>query len=214
MNEQILLGTLLGDAYIQKSKSRNCSYQLKFNQSIEEFALWKAEMLGIKYNYKTKKVFDIRTNKFYNRTDLWFPGSSKSIEYYYNLFYTPKKEVTLKVLTMLDDLALSIWYCDDGSMYYNGNNCHLTLSTNGFNDESRKIIIEWFRSKYNINFKATTQGAIRLTSIKNCKIFMNIVEKHLPECMLYKTLTNNIKKYEEKLTPQQLKLRNGQLSKK
>ena len=45
MKEQILLGTLLGDAYIGKLQGRSKTYSIAWEHCLEqeEYALWKAE---------------------------------------------------------------------------------------------------------------------------------------------------------------------------
>lgn len=96
---------------------------------------------------------------------------------------------------------------DDGNLYYNGNNCHLTLSVDGFNDESRNNIIKYFKVSYGINFKKIGK-AIRVTSVKETKIFMGVVEKFIPKCMKRKTLSFQYKRYDKTLTNEQKKYRN------
>lgn len=197
-SESVILGTLLGDAWIQKiiRKDRKIpQYSLNFSQSNKEYAIWKANLINIPYTCKDLARFDKRTNKTYYCSQIYFKLDKYSKENLYNRFYFPKKEVTLNVLNSLDDLSVCIWYLDDGSMYYNGNNCHLTLCINGFNDNSRQLIVDWFQSKYNINFKIQKNKAIRVTSKKECEKFMNIVEKYIPVCMEYKKLNFVMEKY-------------------
>ena len=93
---------------------------------------------------------------------------------------------------------------DDGNMYYNGNNCHLNLAVNGFNDESVENIILYFNNEYNINFKKTGK-AIRVTSVRESKLFMDIVEKYIPKFMKRKTLNYQRKRHNKKLTDERNK---------
>ena len=57
MQKEVLLGTLLGDAYIQLfpkvAKNGNRYYSFNWHQSIKEYALWKAELSETKYSIKT-----------------------------------------------------------------------------------------------------------------------------------------------------------------
>lgn len=197
MNEQIILGTLLGDAWIYKDKRKN--YSFRFSQSIKDYAIWKADQVNLPYTIYERNRFDKRTNKSYYSCEILVKLKKESKVYYHNMFYNPKKEVSQEILNKLDSLAVTIWYLDDGNIYYNNNNCHITLSINGFSFESKERIIKWFKKKYNLNFKHSSK-AIRITSKKECQVFMDIVEKHVPECMKYKTLSTALEKYHNSLT--------------
>jgi LAGLIDADG DNA endonuclease family protein len=198
MNIQVLLGTLLGDATIYKDKRGFFSFSVEHSNTQESYINWKSEQLKI-FNLSYRERKDRRTQKTYKSIILH--KGSKDFEPFYNAFYKKKKEISREILDELNSLGIAIWYCDDGSCYYNSNNCHITLALNGYSDDSRKIVIKWFKEKYNLDFKITTQGAIRLTSKKHCEVFMDIIENFIPDCMKYKKLNNQmIKYYAEKRT--------------
>lgn len=192
MKEQILLGTLLGDGGVYRY-GRNKTYSIRWQHSLkqEEYAIWKAENSLDNYSVYRGSKFDKRTNKVY--TFITCYSIVDDYSYYRSLFYKDKKEVNQNVLNKLQPLGLAVWYLDDGNMYYNGNNCHITLSVNGFNENSKDLIISYFK-KYDLNFKKS-QKAIRITSKKECEIFMNLVEKYIPNCMEYKKLSYQVNKY-------------------
>ena len=59
MKEQILLGTLLGDAYIGKLQGRRKTYTIRWEHCLEqeEYALWKAENSLDNYSiYKKRRL--------------------------------------------------------------------------------------------------------------------------------------------------------------
>jgi hypothetical protein len=201
MKEDVILGTLLGDAWItrsySKSKKRLYDYSFKFQQSKKEYAYWKASIIGLPFSINTYDRFDKRTNKTYTTYDCNLTLNNDIKEYYYNLFYKPKKEITLEILNQLTDLSICIWFLDDGNMYYNSNNCHISLAINGFEIEQRDLILKWFKNRYSLNFKHS-QKAIRITSKSECIKFMNIVEQYIPECMKYKKLSEAINNYKIK----------------
>lgn len=194
MKEQILLGTLLGDGYIGKLQGRAKSYSIKWEHCLEqeEYALWKAENSLDNYSIYKRSRLDSRTGNTYYSIIL--SSTKDNYEQYRNLFYQNKKEVSQEVLDRLEPLAIAIWFMDDGNLYYNGNNCHLTLSVNGFNEESVDRIINYFQTKYNINFKKTGK-AIRLTSVREVLLFEGHFKQYYHESMLYKTLTYSKEKH-------------------
>ena len=178
----------------KKTPNRPCSYSFCFSQANKDYATWKAKLIGNHYYEYDLDRYDKRTNKNYQTRQIIIKMDKKLKEHYYNLFYKPCKQINLEILNQLDDIGICIWYLDDGSVYYNGNNCHITLSVNGFTLEERDLIIKWFKEKYDLNFKKS-QKAIRITSKKDCEKFMDIVEKYIPDCMSYKKLKNRIKRY-------------------
>ena len=60
---------------------------------------------------------------------------------------------------------------------------------------------------YNLNFKKS-QEAIRITSKKEVELFMKIISKFIPKCMIRKTLKFQINKHNKILTDEQKKYRN------
>jgi len=194
MKEQILLGTLLGDAFIGKLQNRAKSYCIKWEHSLaqEEYALWKAKNSLENYSFCKRERLDSRTNCIYKSIICY--SIKDNYKHYRELFYKDKKEVSQEILNMLEPLGIAVWYMDDGNLYYNGNNCHLTLSVNGFNDDSVDKIIEYFKSTYNIHFKKTSR-AIRITSIKQVLLFESYFKHHYHQSMMYKTLTYNKEKH-------------------
>lgn len=195
----------MGDAWIQKFKNRPNSFGFKFTQANHQYAKWKAEMIGVHYSMNEYLRKDKRTNKISSQLLVNLTINKEVKREMYNLFYNPNKEVSMSILSEIDDVGLSVWYMDDGNMYYNGKTCHLTIATNSFSLSSIELIISWFRDKYDINFKMNKNKSIRLTSRKECEKFMIVVDKYIPECMEYKKLSYQIDKHLSTLTESQLK---------
>lgn len=194
MKEQILLGTLLGDAYIGKLQGRSKSYSIGWEHCLEqeEYALWKAENSLNNFSFSKRSRLDNRTNRVYN--SIVFYSTKDNYQEYRELFYLENKEVSDEVLNRLEPLGIAVWFMDDGNLYYNGNICHLTLSVNGFSEESINRIISYFQNKYNISFKKSGK-AIRLTSVKQIELFESFFKEYYHDSMNYKTLQFNKNKY-------------------
>lgn len=202
--EQIILGTLLGDAYIGKLQEKRKSYSLGWEHSLkqENYALWKAKNSLNNYSFYKRDRLDNRTNKIYNSIICY--SVKDNYQYYRELFYKNTKEISQEILDKLKPLAIAIWYMDDGNLYYNSNNCHLNLAINSF--ENKKLIIDWFKNKYNLNFKISGKS-IRLTSKKECEKFMNIVEEYIHEDLKYKKLSEALLIYKNNLSIEKLNRR-------
>jgi hypothetical protein len=197
MKIEIIKATLLGDAWIQKFKHCKNGYSFSYSQSNREYAIWKAQLINLPYKIYERNRFDKRTNKTYYSCQIIFKLHKNIKKELYDIFYNSVKTVNLNILNSLTDQSVAVWYLDDGNVYYNGNTCHITLSVNGFIFEERNLIIDWFKEKYDLNFKHS-QKAIRLTSKTECLKFMNIVEKYIPNCMEYKKLSKAINIYKLK----------------
>lgn len=140
--EQILLGSLLGDGCINLSKTNYFRYRYSEKHSFkqEAYLLWKNSYLNFKLDYNNEEC---RIRK-----------SNLSFKYYKELFYpTGKKIVTRGILNKLELLGLAIWYCDDGSYNYKGKS--IEISTQSFGLNGNKIIQRWFKEKWRINSKIT-----------------------------------------------------------
>jgi hypothetical protein len=194
MKEQILLGTLLGDASISKLIDRRKTYSIRWEHCLEqeEYALWKADNSLDNYSIYKRDRLDSRTGNIYKSITCY--STKDDYKYYRNLFYKESKEVNQEILNMLQPLGIAVWFMDDGNLYYNGNSCHLTLSVNGFDDNSINRIIEYFKNTYNIYFKKSGR-AIRITSVKQVLLFESYFKQYYHYSMMYKTLIYNKEKH-------------------
>lgn len=197
MNLEFILGICIGDSHISKIYGRSKTHFISWEHSEKQYdyAIWKAKQLGISYGVYERSRLDIRTKNIYKSVIIY----SKQIDFknYRELFYPEgKKEISLDVLLKLKEQDIAIWFCDDGNLYYNGNNCHLTLATDKYRDKN-ELIINYFKERWGLNFKKT-QTRIRLTSNIEVKKFETMFKDYYPPMMEYKTLEFNKKKYYER----------------
>lgn len=130
--------------------------------------------------------FDSRTGNTYHSVVIY--STVDDYKHYRELFYPNGiKEISNIILEMLTPLSIAVWFMDDGSLYYNSNNCHLTLAIDGFTEESKEMIVKYFKDKYNIHFKIH-QKRIRLTSVKEILKFESFFASLYHSSMEYKTL--------------------------
>lgn len=185
MND-ILIGTMLGDAGVADGKE-SASLSIRWEHSLkqEEYAVWKAQCIP-NYSIYKRNRFDKRTNKTYSSITIY--STKDDYRDIRDVFYKKgKKIIPLKILNNLSPLSIAVWYMDDGNVYYNGNNCHITLGVDCFTEREKANIIKYFYKKYKVNFKKTG-NAIRLTSKKDCEVFMNIISQFIHPSLKYKTL--------------------------
>ena len=120
-----------------------------------------------------------------------------------------RKAIDKHLLSVLDERTLAYWYLDDGSP--NKSNKSSTTSGNGFRYyytypipklnqfrlytyaftlEEHKLIIDWAKEKFDLNFllvNCTRDGLyLKINQLVERQKFIKLVEKHIPECMKYK----------------------------
>ena len=198
--EQVLLGSLLGDGNLRKRRKSNGDnendkypqFREAHHRRQEQYLNWKLNILSQFLNFKIHKY----PNHIHIRS-----LTNPLLNAYYYLFYSNRKKViTREILNMLEPLGIAVWYCDDGSFGYQNNTSR--LSTYNYLTEGNKLIIDWFKLKYDINFKLLkeikkssakalklgfpiTYWSIRL-NVKDTKKFIELIKPYVPECMGYK----------------------------
>lgn len=153
IQEQFILGSLLGDLNLSKPRKRHPNSRLSIVQCEQQKDLFlsKVELLGeFMGNYKlVVPKPDMRTKKIYKS----YRGNSKAHEIFtelYNLLYTNEvKTITNNFLDKINHpIALAYWFMDDGSNYG-------TIATNSFSEQEVDLLIKWMDEKWKI--KCTKQ---------------------------------------------------------
>jgi predicted transcriptional regulator len=180
---QVLIGGLLGDSSLQKNKAGNITGNFAHCMKQKDYALHKYNILK---NFcsppRIQKMHDERFKvKDYERITVTI-RSFENLKDIYNKFYPEgKKVINREVLDSLDGLGLATWFMDDGSNAKYG----YILCTNGFSDEDRIIISNYFLEKYNISTTVHKRGEIYIPA-KSKETFKNLIEPYIIPSMRYK----------------------------
>lgn len=177
--EQILLGSMLGDGYIAQRTSRNCEYKETHSIYQLEYIQWKRDKL---YPF----VDDIRVGHK-EKTAQIKSVALPQLGFYRNVFYpNGKKIVPVESLAWLDDLAVAVWYMDDGSISKSQGN--VKLCTHGFNLGNVGMLQGWLATKYNIISHIYMDREYPFLTImkESSDKFLQIVEPHIIPSMRYK----------------------------
>ena len=157
--QQILLGTLLGDANISRSKgSKYHQLRLCHSEKQLEYLKWKIFMLQEFFKAEPYVRCDGRGRR-YQVTSVSHPIFTEL----YNLFYVKgKKALSKKVLDKVSELGLAVWLMDDGFLYgankkkgWKGN---LALSTACYSRNEHELLVRWFKEKWGIKAKIHTRS--------------------------------------------------------
>ncbi len=185
----LVVGSLLGDACLCKNGR---GYRLRFDHSIRarEYVVWKhRQFKPIALRLREVKAYDKRNGKSYGH--LRFDTQTlQELKFYALRFYREnRKVVPLEVESYLSELALAVWYMDDGHRRKDCNALRLNTQAFGFDDLERLIQALWNR----YNLEACTHRAVGSQHViyiasKNAKRFCDIIRSHVPPCMEYKLL--------------------------
>lgn len=180
--EQAIIGGLLGDTYLGKSKlARNVSGSFTHTLKQKEYCLWKYKILKkfCREPYDTYQD-DKRTGKKYEKTHCVIYTNPVFNKYWDKFYPNGKKIVPEDLLWKLDPLGIAIWYMDDGNK--SGN---YSLATNNFSYEDRLTIKKFFEEKYDIY---TTLPKSKIIYIRACsrEKFRKLIEPYIIDCMKYK----------------------------
>lgn len=153
-----LIGTLLGDSYINNGNNFACE------QVCENLIIYKKILL----QQLTNKPINVTVRqrkpaKVYNNKDIsaFKPIYSTRARHslfngYRKLFYSSGcKQVSMNILNKLTDEGLALWLMDDGTMYYNPSNHtkYLRICTDSFDEFSINQIQQFFSERYKLSSK-------------------------------------------------------------
>jgi len=181
---EVIIGTLFGDAFIPKLGEKRINYLIRWEHCLKQkqYALWKARKCNKEFSTYSRKRYDKRTNKIYKSFSIHLKADPE-YSIYRGLFYRGNKKILTKsLLKHLTPKAIAIWYCDDGCLYQTSESNHLTISIGLTSCSNVKFIINYFKDKYDLNFKINQQS-IRLGNKEEINKFMRLFGRYIPNCM-------------------------------
>lgn len=162
---QLILGTLLGDAWltkIKKDKRKNSYLGICHSIKQEEYLLYKFDILKeIGANTIIDKSY-IRNGKTIKSKEFVTKSLPILTLLRKRLYPNNKKTITKKFLNKLTAEGLSYWIMDDGSLVWHKrkrkvgliySSFEFYLATNCFSQQEIILIQEWLKEKFKVNSK-------------------------------------------------------------
>ena len=186
--KSILFGTVLGDAYLQKTGEKNARLKLEHGAKQKDYLFWKVEKLQKLFQGKPKYLKRIHpvTQKEYR----YWRHQSQSTPYLgkiHKIFYPKgKKQIPQELKEYLNPLALAVWYMDDG-YYYQRDRCSYLYLGNVSQKEAENVsqtILEKFNIANHVLVKK--KGYAIYFSPKETLKLKEVIKNYLVEKLRYK----------------------------
>jgi len=146
--KEILIGTVLGDAYLEKN-GRYTRVRIDHYDKHKTYIFWLAQEF-LPFSLKPRHIVetDKRNGKQYSRWHF----STKSLpifDEFRELFYRNGKKIISPLLVkILSPLSLAIWYMDDGFRRQDSKGFY--LCTSSFTEEEQKALQEILQARFSL----------------------------------------------------------------
>jgi LAGLIDADG DNA endonuclease family protein len=186
-NISLIVGSLLGNSYLEKNEKGVRIIFIKCNGNIEYLMQFYNYLNSIGY-CKSKKP-DLKTIISKNNKLLYYWKVESyyltEFEWLYDVFYkNNKKTIPLKFKEYLTPLSLSVWYLDNTDKLYLSDNQSFNL-----NNENLDNILKILKDKYSIDSTYKLEGKSKVSFyIKNKSLnnFSRIVKPYISSSLQYK----------------------------
>lgn len=190
----IFLGTVLGDAHL-KDPVGNRQSILYFHHGLdqENWLRWKVARLGRIFTGRPVRVSSKRGVEVDSRAHPWLTRQRARFYCRPDNEVTPslhKKMITQEMLDIVDDLALAVWWCDDGSNFKREDvwKDSLAMVAGALSDAEYYVLNQWFEKQ---GFNPSMYD--HRTRDSNCVVFYfkgegswtfsRRIVNYVPECM-------------------------------
>ncbi|OGE41919.1 hypothetical protein A3B45_01770 [Candidatus Daviesbacteria bacterium RIFCSPLOWO2_01_FULL_39_12] len=173
---EILVGCLLGDAYLTKLGK----IQIEQSDKQKEYVDWKyQELATISYSQPKEVVrFEKRDNRVTKSYRFWTRQYFKS---WRNIFYRNNRKIYPKDLAKwISPLSIAVWHMDDGCYSYG----ECIFSTESFDLESRQELVKKL-DIFDIKTILKGNGKLRIRRNSLSKFF-ELVKPYIHSSMYYK----------------------------
>ena len=185
--EQVLIGTCLGDSSLIKNEGPNTTPRLRLAHSLKQYvyASFKAEVLSnLDFSEEPyKSGFGSDCIRFQSKT-----SSSLSALFPEFSFSDGKRFISDFLLSKITPLALAVWHCDDGTIHLSDKQRpRIYLYLNRYPLESVQRVKDFFKSKFDLHSTIHEWKGYFLTfSADSTEKFIRLVKDFVHPSMAFK----------------------------
>lgn len=187
--KQIVIGTILGDAYLQKTGKKNARLRLEHSIKQKEYIFWKYKELVKYMQNKPKKL--VRYNPVFKKEYAYYRCQSHSSPIFGKLrqkFYQDsKKIIPTDIKKLLDNsLTLAVWYMDDGYYYHRDRIACIYLSK--MKDENLNLLLKALKENFNLLpiLKTKKKGKNLVFTVSDTQKLVKTIKDYIIPSMRYK----------------------------
>lgn len=180
--EQLIIGTVLGDAWLPLNK-KNPRLDIGHREEDVEYLQWKYDIL--------KSAGLTKGSIYHCHIARFSTVSSPYLWKYRGLFYKDGLRVLSKqVLEMLTPFSLAIWYMDNGS-FFRSSKYHaiLRISTERYSKQENQLAAAILQQRFNFLFQVhrhKSKWVLQMSEGNNILEFLTIVKPYIHPVMAYK----------------------------
>ena len=127
---EVLVGTVLGDGFLQKTGEKNARLRLEHSQKQKDYVLWKGNIFGRLFQGKPSLLERLhpKSGETYKYCR-WQSSASPSFGKWRKYFYPNGKKIIPSDIGdfLTEPITLAVWYMDDGYFNKIDRNCHIYL---------------------------------------------------------------------------------------
>jgi len=186
--KEILVGTLLGDACLEKN-GHNVRLRIEHSLHQKDYLQWKYTAFSSIVSRKPRLVSSKggRAEKAYERLHLSTFSLPELCVYQHKFYNRKRKIIPHDILELLKSpLSLAVWHMDDG---YKRNDCNaFRISTDSFKWNGQKLLQNCLKKNFNLKVTIHRKGKFWNIYIPNpvAKDFCKIVRPYIIPSMMYK----------------------------
>lgn len=184
----IVIGCILGDGFIQGVGKKSARLRLEHSLQQKDYLLWKVSQLQ-RFMQKPKILsrFHPTWKKTYHSIRCQSHSSSEFGKLRMIFYNDHKKQIPEAIHTLVDSMALAVWFMDDGYYYRRDKTASIYLSKHTAQDIAR--LQEMLAEKFDLHPKLEKKknGSMNFKwSAAETKKLIRIITPHMIKSMRYK----------------------------
>lgn len=186
----VLVGTILGDGFLQKTGEKNARLRLEHSQKQKDYVLWKGKIFGGLFQGTPSYLERIHpeTHETYKYCR-WQSSASPSFGKWRKYFYPEGKKIIPKDIEkyLKEPITLAVWYMDDGYFYEKDRNSFIYLGR--ISKEEGELLQKAILKNFNINCKLydkKNKGLALFFGVEETKKIQSIIKEFIIPTLQYK----------------------------